>query len=370
MLLNCVFLKEKGFFSRHWLMSNVSDLEVHECLDFVRRYSEGVDTTPRRSYIDSSAHHINHYNAPMTPQFSFRNQGGSSPPLEPVQYVYVPQHPSFPPIMEPVEPAPAPGDDRRRILEIVWWLRCRYAANITTEVSRSPLDVLKEDEVNGLLNCFGQEIISVMHKQMQLTLQDTSGGSERRVNFKPQFEYRPVNSNPNSNRDPVPHSSVNGTQQGRTKSSERRSEAVDLSKMSLRDCFILLRKGEYTTKFNSKKGRPDTRFLRIADRHILFNGDMTSMPHLCWSVAAHEEPTGEHPLIHLVGITDGPAHGCQRDREGIIRDAVHQVISESCCLSLVFQERSVDLGFLKKETHDLWLHAFQMVLEKNKKAVR
>jgi hypothetical protein len=322
------------------------DPAVLESIKFLSRYTAGQKALVRESStVTPSAGPfpmsvtVAQPAAPLSPKSSLA--ASSAPPL--------------------YSPSAAQADEQGQLRAVLWFLRRRYAADPTeTEL---PLSSFTDSDIRELLDCFGQELSSMVHKEKVKQTSQVRGG--KYVNFEPQFSSGGSNQLVSSNG--APSSSSVGISPSTSIPAQAPYFSRPLSTMTLKDALIILRRGEMVVKYSAAHGKPSYRFLSVRDGRVLFNSELVVMPLLCWSVDDSATPSNQLELCMLSEVRRGIPSTLIRDSEGCLPPVApgHPSISPACFVSLIFPSRRVDVAFKKKEIADCWTFAFKLVVAKN-----
>ena len=256
-------------------------------------------------------------------------------------------------------------DDKSQFNAVVWFLRKRYAAD--SNEPDQPLSSFTPTDIRELLDCFGQELSSVVHKEKVKLTSQTSG--EKRVNFEPQFST--ASGSVSSKRSST--SLANNRSQSSVSTMETRTPLTPpsafgkpLSSMTLRDAMQILRKGELVVKYSSAHGKPAYRFLSVRDGRVLYKSELVIMPLLCWSVDATASPSNQLELCLLTDVRRAISPAIVRDASGCLPGVTAgESVQPGCFISLIFPSRRVDVAFKRNDTADCWAFALRLVVAKN-----
>jgi hypothetical protein len=262
--------------------------------------------------------------------------------------------------------AASESEGQRQLLAVLWFLRKRYAADpAETEM---PITSFTDSDIRELLDCFGQEILNMVHtekaKQESLQL-----GGGKKVHFA-----RPFSSVGNSvtqtfSFSPVPSTGPASSNADSTPLPQPVAYfSRPLSTMTLKDALVILRRGETVVKYSAAHSKPAYRFLSVRDGRVLFNNELVLMPLLCWSVSEHATPSNQLELCLLSDVGRSVPQTIVKDTEGQLPPVTpgESSVSPTCFVSLFFPSRRVDAAFKSKEIADCWTVALKLVAAKNK----
>lgn len=353
--------------------------ELEESLDFLRKYVSKAETTrsttPSRVSVNSALRER---------QLSASSAGLHRSPVAASGLLTSPNDSAK--LLSSSSSADPITEQRQQLQAVITFLRKRYSDD-PISVMNYPLSSLTEEDITSMLDAFGREVRSVVHKE-KTKMSLIRDGMQKRVNFAPSkilhdtiepavhdkddkaadasaTRHTPSVKHSRNDSPPTDNRSESHT---RTPRAQRSSSNSKSSKRALKAALKMLREGETVVKFSSKAGKPQRRFLRVADRRggVETSGAIT--PHLCWSLSASDDPgTSQLSLLALKQSTLGQlSRIVPRDSANTVRGESGEAISMNSCVQLYFDKRgSLDLAFRNEDTAASWHAAFLLVIAKN-----
>ena len=240
-------------------------------------------------------------------------------------------------------PALNPADQSKdNFNAVVTFLRARYG----DDDAAGSVAKLSDADVDGFLECFGQELRRNVAK--------ARGGTTVTI-----ATNEPVLSSSSARK-----SAENGA-------ASPLARAAKLPE-TLKEAMALLKDGTHCVKFSSRKGEPAPRFVRVQGRRALVEGEMVAVPHVCWAATEAEEATGQLSLLTLTDLETGPSVRMKRGSDGNNAAVVGPFgtpIPDRHFLTLVFEKRCLDLAFDTEGECRAWEKALWLVIGRNRRMV-